>query len=67
MIEFDKNYDQMISADEFRLAAKAWKEKQYSTLRVQELKDALRDKDLPLTGNKSELVLRLIEHEFGGE
>ena len=67
LIEFDKNYDQIISDDEFRLAAKAWKEKQYSELRVIDLKVALKSKVLPTGGKKSELVSRLIEHEFGGE
>ena len=58
---FDENIDGYISEDEMTLAAEDWVANRYSSLTVSQLKEQLRARGLPVSGNKSELISRLKE------
>ena len=61
VVNFDENFDGYISKDEMTLAAEDWVDNRYSNLTVTQLKEQLRARGLPVSGNKSELISRLKE------
>ena len=61
VVNFDENYDGYISTDEMTLAAEDWVDNRYSNLTVMQLKEQLRARGLPVSGNKSDLISRLKE------
>tara|TARA_X000001036_G_C20674148_1_gene803546 strand:- start:111 stop:2816 length:2706 start_codon:yes stop_codon:yes gene_type:complete len=59
LTNFDENFDGYLSEDEMILAAEEWVSNRYAKLTVVQLRELLRQRGLPVSGNKSELISRL--------
>ena len=60
-VQFDENFDGYLSRDELSLAAEEWFNNRYSRMTVVQLRELLKQKGLPVSGKKSELIAKLID------